>query len=208
MIILQKTPGFQMGEKINEAAIAKLFNCSVTPVREAINMLRQAGLIIGDSYQSSSIVKFSPKDAEDLFDIRKCLEVWAFQKAFPLLTEEDLVALSLAQSHYQQAYEIFDENAIIRCNWEFHDIILCRANNKYLREGINSLIDRISMVRAPVPQHKKNMGTQEDLLLPVREHRTILARIQANDFDGATVALIKHLDRVKSEALEMLATTS
>ena len=52
------------------------------------------------------------------------------------------------------------------------------------------------------------MGTQEDLLLPVREHRTILARIQANDFDGATVALIKHLDRVKSEALEMLATTS
>ena len=204
MIILQKTPGFQMGEKINEAAIAKLFNCSVTPVREAINMLRQAGLIVGDSYQSSSIVSFSRKDAEDLFDIRKCLEVWAFQKAFSLLNEEDYSALALAQKHYQQAYEIFDETAIIRCNWEFHNIILCKADNKFLREEINGLVDRIAMVRAPVPQYKKSMGSQENLLLPVREHELILTLIKEGNFKGAESALINHLDRVKVEALELL----
>lgn len=50
MIIMQEVPGFQMGEKLNESAIAKMFNCSVTPVRESINMLRADGLIIGDSY--------------------------------------------------------------------------------------------------------------------------------------------------------------
>ena len=193
-----------MGEKINEAAIAKRFNCSVTPVREAINMLRQAGLIVGDSYQSSSIVNFSRKDAEDLFDIRKCLELWAFRKAIPLLTEEDKNALNIAQRHYQQAYEVFDENAIIRCNWEFHNIIIQRADNKYLREEINSLVDRISMVRAPVPQYKKNLGSQETLMLPVREHEVILTMIRKGDFQGAEEALTSHLDRVKAEAMEML----
>ena len=183
IIILQKTPGFQMGEKINEAAIAKRFNCSVTPVREAINMLRQAGLIVGDSYQSSSIVSFNRRDAEDLFDIRECLEIWALEKALPLLSEEDKRGLRLAQEKYQRAYEVFDEEAIIRCNWEFHNILIQRANNRYLRQEINGLID------------------------PVREHKAILAAIEGDDFQGAKAAMTTHLDRVKAEVLAMMDRT-
>lgn len=167
-------------------------------------MLRQAGLIVGDSYQSSSIVSFSRQDAEDLFDIRECLEIWAMEKAFPFLDEEDKRGLSLAQENYRRAYEVFDEEAIIRCNWEFHNILIQRANNRYLRQEINGLIDRIAMVRAPIPQYKKDVGIEEELMLPVREHGIILEAIEKNDFEKAKAAMKNHLDRVKAEVLVMM----
>lgn len=195
-IVLQEVPEFKMGTRINEAAIAKMFNCSVTPVRESINMLRRDGLIVGDSYQSSSIVFFGVADVQNLFDVRKYLEIGGLQEAFEKLTEQDIDLLWKSIDYYSKAYSEFDEAQIIQSNREFHNIILNRAGNELLQRMLGSITEQVAMARAPIAKERKQAGNPVDLLLPVREHRAILEAIERQDLEAAKARMCEHIDRV------------
>ena len=195
-IILQETPEFKMGQRLNEAAIAKMFNCSVTPVRESINMLRRDGLIVGNSYQSSSVVSFTIHDVENIFHVRRYLEVGGLEQAFDQLTVTDIEMLRQSLERYRLAYESFDETGIIEHNRSFHNIILQRANNELLCRMLASITDQVAMVRAPIAKERKEWGTHTELLLPVREHEAVLQAIEAKNLEAAKQALIVHLNRI------------
>lgn len=199
-IILQEDPNFKMGEKINESDIAKMYNCSVTPVRESINMLRRDGLIVGDSYQSSSIVSFNAQDVEDIFDVRKFLEVGALRKAFDLITPQDLDQLSQAQDQYRQAYEVFDEYQIIQHNHTFHNTLISRSGNRVLAQQLDSISELVAMARAPIAQKRKARGASANLFLPVQEHERIYTAIKQKDLPEAELALSAHIDRIKHDS--------
>ncbi len=202
-IILQENPTLRMGNKFNEAEIAKRFGCSVTPVRECMNMLRQSGLIVGESHQSSAVVSFTQKDVEDSFELRECLEIWALEKAFPNLTEEDVKAMQQVEKNYAMAYEAFNQEDIIRYNWDFHLIIINKANNGQFKKQIENLEDQISMMRAPIAKKRKSTNDHEYLMLPIREHDRILEAIAAHDLDEAKAALSDHLERIKMDCLKI-----
>ena len=200
-IMLQENPALLMGNKFNEADIAKRFGCSVTPVRECMNMLRQSGLIVGESYQSSSVVKYSRKDVEDIFELRECLETWAIEKAFPNLDEKDVEALRAAQKNYAKAYEDFNQKDIIRYNWEFHLVIFNKANNGQFKKQIENIEDQISMIRAPIARNRRQLNNKEKLMLPVREHESIIDGIVNIDINEVKKALQNHLERIKNDCL-------
>ena len=199
-IVLQENPEFQMGKMINEGYIAKMYNCSVTPVRESLNMLRRDGLIVGNSYKSSSIVSFSVKDIEDIFDVREFLEVGALKKAFQSITEGDLGQLRDAQEKYRLAYEAFNEYQIIEHNRTFHDVIIHRANNRLLCEKLNSISELVAMARAPIAQERKAKGAAANLFLPVQEHWDIYYALEREDLPAAEKALAAHIERIKHDS--------
>ena len=202
IIILQNTAGFHMGDRLSETLIAQMFGCSITPVRESLNMLRRDGLVTGSSYRSSSVVSFSRKDAENLFELRSCLEVFALRKAIHLLTKENLDIMNQAQQQYRQAYLDFDQSGIVSHNRVFHDTIITRAGNEMLRSEVNGLAERIAMVRAPIAQKRKKTGDMEYLLQPIKEHERLLKAIEVQNEEEAVAALEAHMNRVLGEVRE------
>ena len=202
IIVLQETPGYKMGDHLNEAAIAAYFKCSVTPVRECINMLRRDHLIVGDSYKSSLIVTFDSKAVRDLFDVRECLEVWALENAFSKFTPRDIEEMHHAHERYGLAYENFDEEEIILANAAFHDTIVHRAGNDLLAEELSGIRDRVSMVRGPIARRRKAGGNRERLMIPVREHQAIMEGIESGNLTKARAALTTHMERIANESCE------
>ena len=200
-IMLQENPMLLMGSKFNEADIAKRFGCSVTPVRECMNMLRQSGLIVGESHQSSSVVQYTQKDVADLFELRECLEMWALEKAFANLDDQDVKDLRYAQKEYQRAYEDFNQKDIIRYNWDFHMVIFNKANNGQFKKQIENLEDQISLMRSPIARNRKLTNDHEKIMTPVREHERIIDGIVSRDYEAVKGALFDHLDRVKKDCL-------
>ena len=69
------------GTRLVERDLAAEFNVSRLPVREALRMLRQEGLIRDRASRGMEVSGLSAKDVEDLFDVRQSLEVLACRLA-------------------------------------------------------------------------------------------------------------------------------
>ena len=82
------------GTRLVERDLAAEFNVSRLPIREALRMLRQEGLIQDRASRGSEVAGLSPKDVEDLFDVRQSLEVLACRLAAARATDKDLKHLA------------------------------------------------------------------------------------------------------------------
>ena len=202
-IIFQENPNLLMGYKFNEAEIAKRFGCSVTPVRECMNMLRQTGLIVGESYQSSSVVRFDAKRVSEAFELRACLELWALDKAFSSLGENEIAKMKRIQVDYKNAYLNFNQREIVQYNWDFHLVTFEKADNNLFTELIRTIEDQISMMRAPIAKRRKADNDIDELMIPIKEHDEIILAFEEHNKEKAEAALLAHVNRIKDDCLSL-----
>lgn len=206
-IILQKTPEMKMGMKIKEVEIAKRLGCSATPVREAINMLRQDNLIVANAFHISEVVSFSQKDIRDLLLIRSELEVSAIRQAMPNLSTTDVTALRRIHEEYVRVRMSNDFARISAMNNEFHAYILLKAENRTLRKLVEGLSDQAALLRAPLVAMRRENGasTMEKRPHAIVEHERILIAVEAGDVEAACEAMRNHMDRVHQEVCDYYA---
>lgn len=198
-IISQLIPELKMGTKINEVELANRLNCSTTPVREALNMLRRDNLVVSNSFHSSEVVSFTQKDIEDIFTLREYLEVLAVRQAMPNMTEKDVQALRLIQERYGQVHETGDFSKMHNVNREFHDYILRCANNRILANLLHSLSDQTALLRAPTVQKRYGTDLTDGRMIAVEEHAGILEAIERGDWDQAPKAMEAHMSRLRRD---------
>ena len=62
------------GEPLREAAIAEQLGVSKTPIREALARLEQEGLVEVTSFKGAVVSGYSPRDLEEIYELRSLLE--------------------------------------------------------------------------------------------------------------------------------------
>jgi DNA-binding GntR family transcriptional regulator len=180
-----------------ERDLAAEFNVSRLPVREALRMLRQEGLVSDRGARGAEVSSLSPKDVEDLFDVRQSLEVLACRLAAARATPEDLSALealldaaelSLAKGAIMDAH---------RANSEFHDAITRIANNGFLKSALEPLQGRMHWLFRHV----------SDLPELIEEHRALYTAIASGDPDRAAAQSASHIDKYREQFPENFRRT-
>src|SRR5690606_19880163 len=78
------------GERLVETALAKEFQTSRAPIREALLMLERDRLVERIPHQGVVVRRFTRQEIYDLYDVIYRLEEIAFEKAVSKVTEEDL----------------------------------------------------------------------------------------------------------------------
>ncbi|MEA2007947.1 MAG: GntR family transcriptional regulator, partial [Chloroflexota bacterium] len=91
---------FAPGEWLRLDNLAKTYNTSVTPVREALQMLAQEELVTAKPHAGFFITQVTLKELHDLLGLRKILEVAAIEKAAKRITEEQLSQLENVHAGY------------------------------------------------------------------------------------------------------------
>jgi DNA-binding GntR family transcriptional regulator len=81
------------GAKTSQAELARELDVGRTPLREAVRMLQNEGLIVAEPNRRVVIASLSIDDAEELYAMRIALEVMAARLTLPLLTETDVAEL-------------------------------------------------------------------------------------------------------------------
>lgn len=183
------------GARIEPNDIAKELDVSVTPVREALYKLSQQGLIVVKPYVGFFVASLSPRDIEELFDLRRSLELLALDYVMrdpdvnrinQLLEKASCVATK-AGEELAQAIRDFDE--------EFHvNFLIKSSGNAWLSRLANGVIDLIKM-------------TTRMTLNPYaasKEHKSILEAMMKLEIEEAKKALAAHLNRAKSEAVRII----
>ncbi|MGG1658490.1 GntR family transcriptional regulator [Brevibacillus sp. NRS-1366] len=133
---------FQPGDRIYEAKIARDFNLSRSPVREAVRALEKEGLLIIDDKSRMTVYKPTMKDVEEIYQCRMVLESLAAKLATKLATSRELKEIEtiLVQTKkYLEGKDEPDKEAIIRLNSRFHDLILQFSKNNRLQKQLSEL---------------------------------------------------------------------
>jgi DNA-binding GntR family transcriptional regulator len=177
------------GTRLVERDLAAEFNVSRLPIREALRMLRQEGLIRDRSGRGSEVSGLSPKDVEDLFDVRQSLEVLACRLAAKRATAEDLHHLA---GLLDEADRCLAKGSILeahRANSDFHDAITAIANNDFLRSALEPLQGRMHWLFRHV----------SDLPELIQEHRDLYAAIASGDADRAATQSASHIGKYREQ---------
>jgi DNA-binding GntR family transcriptional regulator len=177
------------GTRLVERDLAAEFSVSRLPVREALRMLRQEGLISDRGARGAEVSSLSPKDVEDLFDVRQSLEVLACRLAARRATREDLAYL---KGLLDNAEAFLAKGAVMeahRSNSEFHDAITAIADNNFLKSALEPLQGRMHWLFRHV----------SDLPELIREHRDLYAAIASGDPDKAAAQSASHIGKYRDQ---------
>ncbi|MFN2184551.1 MAG: GntR family transcriptional regulator [Anaerolineae bacterium] len=168
----------QPGERLDLNGLGRQYGTSVTPVREALQMLAQEGLVTVRPRSGYFVTQITLKQLGDLLDLREILEVAAVERAATRITAEQLAELDRVHAGYtgddDAAYDRYTEE-----NRRFHCLIAEASGNEALADAVGRLHDRLA--RFMVLRHAGK--TMEE------SHQRIVEALRSGDADAACQAM-------------------
>lgn len=129
---------FKPGARLNESQLARDFNISRIPIREALLQLREQGLVMNHERRGMFVTELSEEDVQRINSLRVVLEAEALKLAQTRMTKPiaaKLTSLVERMEASQSATEIDSANLDL----EFHRTIWQTSGNSYLVGTLESL---------------------------------------------------------------------
>lgn len=183
---------YKPGEKLYENELAKKFDVSRTPIRDATIRLEKEGLItMKPNKRGIFIRKLSKKNMEDHYETRAVLEGLAAKLATIKATEKDHQRLSRIiiqmEDTLNENKNLEDFKEIVLLNIEFHSCILRIADNSALADMLATLSNVIILVRSTSWINKNR------ILEVFEEHKSITSMIISGNEIGAKQEAEEHI---------------
>lgn len=178
------------GSKISEPELARRYECSRGPLREAIMRLEGLGLIERIPHVGARVITLSPEKLVELYAVREALEGMAARLAAKNINKEELHGLEqLLATHSQHIDEVEGASYFHQYgDFDFHYRVILASRNKQL---INLLCGelyhllRMYRYQAPKTQSRPNHALEE--------HKFILHAIRNRDEELAELAMRRHI---------------
>jgi|TARA_R100000687_G_scaffold3667_3_gene4317 DNA-binding GntR family transcriptional regulator len=182
--------GIAAGSKISEPELARRFNVSRAPLREALARLERCHLIERIPNAGARVVTLSPEGLISLYQIREELEGLACRLAAEQMPENEIDELRQlldkhletqrvreGESYYQEAGDL-----------DFHYRIILGSKNQYL---INMLCDELYYL---VRMYRVQMGMNGPRVSRAfDEHKAIINAIANRDGELADLLMRRHI---------------
>ncbi|MDB5659410.1 MAG: GntR family transcriptional regulator [Cypionkella sp.] len=188
------------GDPLRQDEIARLFNTSRIPVREAITMLEQQGLVKNHRFKGAVVVGLSIAEASEIFDFRCIIDAHVLRAALPNMTAE---LIAEARAICAASATATDPMLFGDLNRAFHITLYQASNMPFHLATLTNAMDRLDRyLRAQLlitHGHSRSNA----------EHLEILDACERGDADAAvnlTVAHIRGAQRALHEHLGKIQT--
>ena len=181
----------QPGERLDLNTLAGTYGTSVTPVRDALQMLSQEGLVTIRPRSGYYVTRITLKQLQDMLELREVLEVASVERATTRITDEQLADLE----HVHAGYTGDDDESRDRYaseNRRFHTLLAHASGNQELAEMLGRLHDRL--VRFTVL-----CGIDETMEC---WHGRLIQALRSRDAEIARKAMLAELAEVRKNTLE------
>lgn len=188
---------FDMGERLNESQLALKYGVSKTPVREALSVLQQEGLVEVMPRVGYLTSRVTVQDIDDIFDLRKIVEAVSAERAATTITEEALQRLE--QLHF--GFQAGDRDSYLRFldeNVVFHCTIAEASGNRRLVEVVARLLEQ--MQRLVILR----LDLSDSLDELVAEHHQLLVALRQRDPNRARDLMVSDIANSHQAALVAL----
>lgn len=172
------------GEPLRQDEIARGFNTSRIPVREALTMLEQQGLVKTERYKGAVVAGLSMEEAAEIFDFRALVESEVIRRAVPNMTPE---VLDQARACLEQFSAADDPMRYGDLNRMFHETLYCASALPYHLSVIDNSMDRIDRYL------RAQLVLSDGMARANREHLDILEACARGDADKAAKLTAEHI---------------
>lgn len=191
--------GLAPGAVLNQVELAPRLGVSRTPVREAIRMLQEEGLVEAEPQKRARVAGFDPAHLEAVYAQRILLECLGARLTADGISDAEVDGIEALRLEMVRHAGQNDMPAWEQAHRAFHLALVQRAGS-HLLAAIRGQMERAEryrmMYQKTGPRAWSNAGV---------EHRAILAALRRGDADAAAAELATHLART---ALSLVAQLS
>lgn len=146
---------FKEGEWLQEKKLAKMFNISRSPVREALKELVGEGLLVNIPNKGVFVRKFTMKDINNIFELREVLEKYATKKIIEEGSDEEIQKLVEIFNEMEESYNKEDLYAYYKIDTIFHSMLFDMCKNDILNNMVSGILPIIQPSKI---NHKAGMA--------------------------------------------------
>lgn len=176
------------GSGIDDREIARQFNVSRTPVREALLRLAAEGLVEIVPRAGMFVRRYGAAELVAMLEALAETESVLAKLAARRATDDMLARMDVALSGTDRAADTLDQLAYTTANAELHDVIYASTNNPVLVQQVLSIRKMLAMYR------RRGFDKAGRIVESNQEHHRIVAAIRAGDEDRASAEMRFHID--------------
>ena len=191
------------GTRLREAALARHFSVSTTPVREALRRLDREGLVRLSPNRGAIVADFNRREIMDLFETREVLECHAVRRA----AAQDVRDVGSAEAILAAATDLLAHPE--RIEWNRLEVGFHRA--------INHLSGNLELAELAERTHRTVQGLCVRLLrepifgpdmlrVMLDEHRGIIDAVRTGTAAEAEAAARGHIHHIRDAIDQVLAS--
>ena len=181
------------GERLTIDDLKRSFGTSTTPVRDALQMLGQEGLVTIKPRAGYFVTRITLKELGDMLELREILEVAAVERAAENISSDQLEALKTIHAGYtgddDLAYTRYTEE-----NQRFHYLLAKSSGNQELADAVRRIHDRLARFMVI---RKAGKSLQ-------KIHGRLIDRLAARDVVGARRAVIEEVRGSRTAILDKI----
>jgi DNA-binding GntR family transcriptional regulator len=185
------------GSRINESELAAAYQMSRGPIREALRMLQQEGLVVLRPRRGAFVKVLTPKEARDIYVAKSLIYGHAVRVATEQSRPADLDTLSGYLARMEREAARSKLARYLEASEAFQSTIMTATGNDVL-VGIYRGLDRyVHLVRSVT------LSQPGRLDVSLAYHRALLEAIRRRDAEAAERLVREHLQRT---GVELAAT--
>nr|WP_236638151.1 GntR family transcriptional regulator [Mangrovicoccus ximenensis] len=175
------------GGRLVERKISAELNLSRTPVREALKLLHNDGLIEISRNKGAVVRRYEAAEALDLFEVIAALEGLAAGRLARTLTDGGLARIEALHARMMACHAAGDHTGYFDANSEIHDLIVAEAGNPVIQGTHRRLIARARRGRYLAIMDPARLAQA------VAEHGLLMEALRARDAEAAEAIWRQHL---------------
>ncbi|GAA3069798.1 GntR family transcriptional regulator [Rhizobium viscosum] len=183
------------GVSIDEKELTERLQVSRTPFREAIGTLAKEGLIEIKPYRGFFVRSFTPKEIDDLYNLRKTLECFAVELAVPEMSDRHIANFERILDEAVAALRRGDMATYGIRDKEFHETIAELSGSVPLIETLARLALQIQICRS-IANESRDLAERA-----AEERDQILQAFRARDINRAKALMRAHISDVQQAVM-------
>lgn len=187
------------GTVLSQVELAKALGVSRTPLREALRMLQEEGLVEAEPNRRARITGFDPEDLDTLYASRVLLEALAIELTVARTSDQEVAAIEGLLADMRVAGERRDHDGWEEAHSAFHAQLVNGVSER-MRRTLRSQADRAERYRRLYQVADPRAWSVGDA-----EHGAIVDACQARDAEAAARHLARHLARTALSLMAHLA---
>jgi DNA-binding GntR family transcriptional regulator len=190
------------GSRLKIAELAKRYESSAIPVREALHQLQGEGIVTFEPNRGARVRQIDDAFLRNIHEVRAVLEPYLIRWFVRHRSEKELEELIAAQREYDRGAETEGPEQWRHHNQRYHAI--CYEGH-YNHEALvvakrhNDLLQALA-IRFPMSRSR--------VLQVCREHWQIIESIRAQDEDATAAIVAEHVRRAGQDLIERMLAAS
>ena len=179
----------QMGHIISDKILSKELNLGLTPIRDALNLLKSEDLVISYPKKGTFVFELSSELFFDIFETRRIFETYGLKTSHKLnrntlIEKEEDILEKMDFSINEKDYISY-----AKLDSEFHECFILGTRNDVLIKLYKNLEPKIETIRNAINLNLSEFNTKESFNM----HKKIIESIKNENLEQSIELLDHHI---------------